>query len=119
MFDGWESGSLMFDGWESGYGCVRRELAELAEYRRVFGKKSVKNGGTRECPGLRNSIPERAGVLLSSSRLRVKTGLLSYRLSILHREYATQDFDRSPPTQRPCVSGLEILSLCVSMPIER
>jgi hypothetical protein len=36
-------GSLMFDGWESGYGCVRREWASLSGYRRVFGKKSVKN----------------------------------------------------------------------------
>jgi cation transport protein ChaC len=63
-------GSLMFDGWESGYGCVRRELAELAEYRRVFGKKSVKNWGTRECPGLTLNLKKfdtgSAGVLLSS-----------------------------------------------------
>jgi cation transport protein ChaC len=42
----------MFDGWESGYGCVRREWADLAGYRRVFGKKSVRNWGTRERPGL-------------------------------------------------------------------
>jgi cation transport protein ChaC len=42
----------MFDGWESGYGCVRREWADLVGYRRVFGKKSVKNWGTHERPGL-------------------------------------------------------------------
>lgn len=45
-------GSLMFDGWESGFGSVRREWADLDGYRRVFGKKSVRNWGTRERPGL-------------------------------------------------------------------
>jgi glutathione-specific gamma-glutamylcyclotransferase len=42
----------MFDGWEAVYGCVRREWGDLAGYRRVFGKKSIKNWGTREQPGL-------------------------------------------------------------------
>lgn len=45
-------GSLMFDGWESSKGCIRREWAELAGYRRIFNKQSVKNWGTREQPGL-------------------------------------------------------------------
>jgi cation transport protein ChaC len=45
-------GSLMFDGWESGYGCARREWADLPGYRRVFGKMSVRNWGTRKRPGL-------------------------------------------------------------------
>jgi glutathione-specific gamma-glutamylcyclotransferase len=45
-------GSLMFDGWESGHGCIERTLADLAGYRRVFNKKSVKNWGTKEWPGL-------------------------------------------------------------------
>src|SRR5215472_13444781 len=45
-------GSLMFDKWESSYGCLRREWVDLAGYRRVFNKKSVKNWGTPNRPGL-------------------------------------------------------------------
>jgi cation transport protein ChaC len=45
-------GSLMFDGWDSDHGCVERRWAGLAGYRRIFNKKSVKNWGTKEWPGL-------------------------------------------------------------------
>jgi glutathione-specific gamma-glutamylcyclotransferase len=44
-------GSLMWDGWEAGYDCVRRVVATLPGFRRVFNKASVKNWGTRENPG--------------------------------------------------------------------
>jgi glutathione-specific gamma-glutamylcyclotransferase len=51
-------GSLMFDGWESGHCCMRREWADLVKYRRVFGKKSVKNWGTSRLPGLTLNLQE-------------------------------------------------------------
>jgi cation transport protein ChaC len=44
-------GSLMFDGWESDHGCVGSIWADLAGYRRIFKKKSVKNWGTKKWPG--------------------------------------------------------------------
>jgi glutathione-specific gamma-glutamylcyclotransferase len=54
-------GSLMFDGWESGHGCIERTLADLAGYRRrVFNKKSVKNWGTKEWPGLTLNLKQSA-----------------------------------------------------------
>jgi len=43
-------GSLMTDGWEDQYGCIRRVVAELWGYRRVFNKASVLNWGTQGCP---------------------------------------------------------------------
>jgi len=45
-------GSLMYDGWETEYGCTERKTADLPGYRRAFNKKSVKNWGTKEAPGL-------------------------------------------------------------------
>lgn len=44
-------GSLMCDGWETEYRCLRREIAELPGYQRVFNKASTKNWGTKESPG--------------------------------------------------------------------
>lgn len=45
-------GSLMSDGWETDYGCTERLWADLAGYQRAFNKKSVRNWGTRDAPGL-------------------------------------------------------------------
>jgi cation transport protein ChaC len=44
-------GSLMTDRWEEQNGCTRRVLADLAGYRRVFNKKSVRNWGTKNNAG--------------------------------------------------------------------
>jgi glutathione-specific gamma-glutamylcyclotransferase len=44
-------GSLMWDGWEQQWDCIRRVVAELRGFVRVFNKLSVKNWGTREHPG--------------------------------------------------------------------
>ena len=44
-------GSLMWDRWEIGYGCTRRELAELPGYRRTFNRASIKRWGTHASPG--------------------------------------------------------------------
>lgn len=44
-------GSLMWDGWETERGCLRRTTAELHGYARAFNKLSVRNWGSRECPG--------------------------------------------------------------------
>jgi cation transport regulator ChaC len=64
-------GSLMFDSWEFDYDCTRREWADLVGYRRVFGRKSVKNWGTPQRPGLtlnlENPILEHAKALPLSS----------------------------------------------------
>jgi cation transport protein ChaC len=43
-------GSLMWDNWEASYGCLRRVLANLPGFHRIFNKASVKNWGTRERP---------------------------------------------------------------------
>src|ERR1700738_478702 len=53
-------GSLIFAGWESGHGCVGRIWADLAGYQRIFNKKSVKNWGTKECPGLTLNLKQSA-----------------------------------------------------------
>jgi cation transport protein ChaC len=53
-------GSLMFAGWESDYGCTERKWADLVGYQRVFNKKSVKNWGTKHCPGLTLNLQESA-----------------------------------------------------------
>jgi cation transport protein ChaC len=47
-------GSLMWDGWESDRGCMRRALADLQGYQRIFNKASVRNWGTNAdpCPTL-------------------------------------------------------------------
>jgi len=45
-------GSLMADGWEKDFDCISRAQAELLNHRRSFNKKSVKNWGTPEHPGL-------------------------------------------------------------------
>ena len=44
-------GSLMWDEWEKSQGCLRRLSAELAGYRRVFNKASVKYWGSNQNPG--------------------------------------------------------------------
>jgi len=44
-------GSLMWDGWENQRGCVRRTVADLPGYSRVFNKASIRNWGTKEAPG--------------------------------------------------------------------
>jgi len=43
-------GSLMWDGWENSRGCLHRAKADLAGFRRIFNKASVKRWGTKECP---------------------------------------------------------------------
>jgi glutathione-specific gamma-glutamylcyclotransferase len=43
-------GSLMWDGWETTHGCIRKELANLPGYCRVFNKASIKNWGTKDAP---------------------------------------------------------------------
>jgi glutathione-specific gamma-glutamylcyclotransferase len=53
-------GSLIFDGWESNHGCVERTWADLAEYRRVFNKKSIANWGSEKRPGLTLNLKESA-----------------------------------------------------------
>jgi glutathione-specific gamma-glutamylcyclotransferase len=45
-------GSLTFDGWQSKFGCVGHQRATLLGYRRTFNKKSVRNWGTKENPGI-------------------------------------------------------------------
>lgn len=45
-------GSLTFDGWESEFGCIGSQRATLRGYRRTFNKKSVRNWGTAENPGI-------------------------------------------------------------------
>ncbi|WP_354115955.1 gamma-glutamylcyclotransferase [Bradyrhizobium sp. LA7.1] len=45
-------GSLTFDGWQSKFDCVGHQRATLLGYRRTFNKKSVRNWGTRESPGI-------------------------------------------------------------------
>lgn len=56
-------GSLMWDGWENQHGCIRRILADLFGYCRVFNKASVVNWGTKvtPCPTL-NLIKMEEGV---------------------------------------------------------
>lgn len=54
-------GSLMTDGWEDDFNCAERIPAELAGYRRAFNKKSVKNWGTKNHPGLTLSLEQAAG----------------------------------------------------------
>ena len=44
-------GSLMWDRWEAEWGCLRRMTGELQGYARSFNKRSVRNWGTRLCPG--------------------------------------------------------------------
>lgn len=44
-------GSLMWDGWEAAHACLRRVPAELEGYHRVLNKASVRNWGTKLCPG--------------------------------------------------------------------
>lgn len=41
----------MWDGWEVQQGCLRRVTADLRGYSRAFNKLSVRNWGTRNCPG--------------------------------------------------------------------
>jgi cation transport protein ChaC len=43
-------GSLMADGWEGKLGCLRRCVATLHGYRRIFNKASTSNRGTKEFP---------------------------------------------------------------------
>ena len=51
-------GSLMFDGWEREHGCACRAWADLRGYRRDFNKKSVRNWGSQESPGVTlNVVP--------------------------------------------------------------
>jgi cation transport protein ChaC len=45
-------GSLMSDGWESAFAAMQRLWADLPGYRRTFNKKSVRNWGTKQAPGL-------------------------------------------------------------------
>lgn len=54
-------GSLMTDGWEEEFNCAERIPALLAGYRRAFNKKSVKNWGTKEHPGITLSLEQAAG----------------------------------------------------------
>jgi len=41
----------MWDGWEKDRGCLRRAIAELPGFARAFNKRSIRNWGTRACPG--------------------------------------------------------------------
>ena len=43
-------GSLMSDKWEEKLGCVRRAIAVLPGYQRVFNKASIENWGSKETP---------------------------------------------------------------------
>ena len=43
-------GSLMWDGWEAAFGCMRKEQAMLAGFRREFNKGSVENWGSNDAP---------------------------------------------------------------------
>ena len=43
-------GSLMCADWETQRGCIRRVLADLPGYRRVFNKASIRNWGTKGTP---------------------------------------------------------------------
>jgi glutathione-specific gamma-glutamylcyclotransferase len=47
-------GSLMWDGWEACRHCIRRELADLHGFQRIFNKASIVNWGTKDhpCPTL-------------------------------------------------------------------
>jgi cation transport regulator ChaC len=47
-------GSLMWDGWEKEFGCLRRCVATLEGYGRIFNKASTRNRGTKRnpCPTL-------------------------------------------------------------------
>src|ERR1700722_3686870 len=54
-------GSLMFDSWESQFGCTRRELANLEDYRRAFNKASTSNWGTKSAPGPTLNLVRAAG----------------------------------------------------------
>jgi cation transport protein ChaC len=44
-------GSLMWDNWEQRFGCLRKEEAELASFRRDFNKASTSRWGTESAPG--------------------------------------------------------------------
>lgn len=50
-------GSLMWDDWEAKRGCIRKAVADLHGYCRMFNKASVKNWGTKStpCPTLKLS----------------------------------------------------------------
>lgn len=43
-------GSLMWANWETELGCIRKVLADLPDYCRVFNKASVRNWGSKEAP---------------------------------------------------------------------
>ena len=45
-------GSLMWDGWEKKYSGIKHDRAALKNFRRSFNKKSVKNWGTTDRPGV-------------------------------------------------------------------
>lgn len=45
-------GSLMWDGWERKYSGRKHDRAILQNFRRSFDKKSVKNWGTTDRPGV-------------------------------------------------------------------
>jgi cation transport protein ChaC len=54
-------GSLMSDGWEKRFAARQRLWGDLPGYRRAFNKKSVKNWGTNEAPGLTLNLEQIAG----------------------------------------------------------
>lgn len=54
-------GSLMWDGWETKLGCIRRIVADLPGYCRIFNKASVKNWGTKCTPGPTLNLSKVAG----------------------------------------------------------
>ena len=54
-------GSLMWDAWEQSRGCLRKIIAALRGYERVFNKASKKNWGTTNNPGpTLNVVPKKS-----------------------------------------------------------
>lgn len=55
-------GSLMWDGWQAEFNCTRRSIADLQGHTRTFNKASIKNWGSRQCPGPTLNLAPRADV---------------------------------------------------------